>query len=83
MQEELGIPGLGRLETRRKIPVTMSGRAEKPISIDSDDDDDAEGENKDEKAKPGDVELAEEEKQKMLARRRKIMSVIESVMSDT
>ncbi|KAJ9122543.1 hypothetical protein QFC22_001972 [Naganishia vaughanmartiniae] len=79
MQEELGIPGLGRPETRRRIPVTMSGRAERPISVDSDDE---EGGGEEETMNPGDVELAEEEKQKMLARRRKIMSVIESVMSD-
>lgn len=81
MQEELGIPGLGRLETRRKISVTMAGRAERPISLDSDDEEG--GGEEAEKVKPVDAESAEEEKQKMLARRRKIMSVIESVMSDS
>ncbi|KAJ9098672.1 hypothetical protein QFC21_004320 [Naganishia friedmannii] len=81
MQEELGVPGLGRLETRRTITITMSGRADKPISIDSDDDD--QGGKEQGKVKPIDAEAAAEEEQKMLARRRKIMSVIESVMSDS
>jgi hypothetical protein len=81
MQEELGIPGLGRLEARRKDTTAHPGGAERPIMIDSDDDDEADaGEQEVFDAVVGAV--ADEERERMLARRKKIMDLIESIMSD-
>lgn len=76
MQQDLGIPGLGRLETRRKNNL---GGAERPIAIDTDEEEEAE-ERKVFDNVVGAVE--EEEREKMLARRKKIMNLIESIMSD-
>lgn len=79
MQEGLGIPGLGRLEARRKDTTAHPGGAERPITIDSDEEEDAEEQEVfDAVVGPA----ADEEREKMLARRKKIMDLIESIMSD-
>ncbi|KAI5452175.1 hypothetical protein NCC49_001113 [Naganishia albida] len=76
MQQDLGIPGLGRLETRRKNNL---GGAERPIAIDTDEEEEAE----ERKVFDNVVGAVEEgEREKMLARRKKIMNLIESIMSD-
>lgn len=75
MQQDLGIPGLGRLETRRKNNL---GGAERPIAIDTDEEEEAE----ERKVFDSVVGVEEEEREKMLARRKKIMNLIESIMSD-
>lgn len=81
MQEELGIPGLGRLESRVKKTPAHTGGSERPITIDSDEDDEDDAEEQEVfDAVVGAV--AEEEREKMLARRRKIMGLIESIMAD-
>lgn len=89
MQQELGIPGLGRLEPRRRDTTTKAaatpGGAERPIAVDSDDDDDDVALERDEnraEMKTVGMSLAEDGREKALARRRKIMGLIESIMAD-
>lgn len=82
MQEELGIPGLGRFEARRKDTTAHPGGAERPILIDSDDEDDEADAEEQEVFDAVVGAVADEEREKMLARRKKIMDLIESIMSD-
>ena len=86
MQQELGIPGLGRVEARRRDTSSTPGGAERPFAVDSDDegDDDQTSEMERDRltGKPGAEDLTEEAREKALARRRKIMGLIESIMAD-
>jgi hypothetical protein len=80
MQLELGIPGLGRLEARRKDVTGIRGIAERPIAVDSDDEDD--GDQAKEKPVVGREVQSEEAREKMLVRRKKIVGLIESIMAE-
>lgn len=86
MQQELGIPGLGRVEARRRDTTGTPGGAERPIAVDSDDEGGEDGMPEMEReGKGGKVvadDVAEEAREKALARRRKIMGLIEGIMAD-
>jgi hypothetical protein len=79
MQLELGVPGLGRLEARRKDVTGIRGIAERPIAVDSDDEEDEE---RKEKPLVGREVQSEEAREKMLVRRKKIVGLIESIMAE-
>lgn len=86
MQQELGIPGLGRPEARRRNTAGIPGGAERPIAVDSDDESGNDGTPDMERDGKGGQEVAdratEEAREKALVRRRKIMGLIESIMAD-